>query len=453
MRSVSPKIYRSFWGTDAQQGLGSSFNEMPMSRRQKKQDNNEKKDENQNLKDFLQILLIRELRANGYKKICRQHKSDYENAGATMSKNFLIAILLSLIIFAVQDLKFTLLTSLGLVFASLILLVILVTCGMPAAMGYSAYFLGWITSGAIRWESGGWSELSWSHLFPLLFTIGSHWAIKALRLATRVPFFIPLALVIVILPLLTEDPWRLAVEAKSRLAWLATLSVLLPAGLIASQLLRIKTASVMNSTAKRIENSPDIEDHVLQRLKKRRTNQEKEIEIDEARAKNILRSAYSPAHIEKRTKQAEEAARRAFPWLTLRKFISLLLGIAISTWTLIYTLAWTAVPISLGVEWSKWAGPVKTLEILEVNTALPLGPYPLVATLMATVACVAFLSFALTEDQYSDALREALTQGPLEKYMHAALPYMMLSGNKKASSGDSRSKEQKGRTHSESASS
>ncbi|GAA0734652.1 hypothetical protein GCM10010199_54010 [Dactylosporangium roseum] len=120
--------------------------------------------------------------------------------------------------------------------------------------------------------------------------------------------------------------------------------------------------------------------------------------------------------------------RRRFKWLAVRRFLSLLFGISVALWILIYLIAWAAVPRGLAEEWAKQSVSLGKVDIFGWIVAVPLGPYVAVASLLSTVACVGFLGFALTEDQYSDALWDAVVTNPAKRYLIWALPYVAITG-------------------------
>ncbi|MEV4224757.1 hypothetical protein [Nonomuraea sp. NPDC049725] len=374
----------------------------------------------------MKLMLVQWLRANGYRKLCKGEVRNYEKKSKAISVNIVLSILLGLTIFTFYRLDWSLWASAGVILGAFGVIVILhITLKVPAKLGTYAILYLWLALGGWQLWIGDSKGLLLSHALPFLVIIGTGISFRSLRLSFHVPLFVPVALIVVLLPLLTEDPWRLAATAGARLAWLAGVSILPLAVLLVIRLARLQVVPVFQFAAEKIDNNANRVEELFRQLKKYQSDTHGKSQPEELKAR--LSECYASLSSED-AGRAVMAADRAFRWRAVRRFVSLIVGVLLAVWALIYILAWAAVPEPLAAEWSKEAVSMATLDLLGFQLALPVGPYVLVATMLATVACVGFLGFALTDDQYSTALWDALVNGPAEAYLLAAVAYIRLSG-------------------------
>ncbi|TDD63549.1 hypothetical protein [Actinomadura rubrisoli] len=376
---------------------------------------------------IIKLLLTRTLRVRGFRKLCKSEESDYHIGATNLSVNLLFSILLGLAIFATQELALHFWEAAILVTGSLFLVVIAALIIKASQIfGYILFLATWIGAGAYElWQ--GQTGVFWSHIFPFTLVLAVRWSWSALKVAWRVPLFIPLALILVLLPLLTEDPWRLASDAHSRIPWVAGVSIGPLAFLFIARLIRINPDEVINAASSRILSREKTAETALALIKENKADDDGELDDDDALFR--LRLAFPSSVDTQRLEKTAQAARRALQLRAIRVFLVLTFGIFIALWVLIYVLAWAALPISLAMEWSKHAVPVETFDLVGVNVSLPLGPYLLVATLFACVACVGFLSFVLTEEHYYEPLWANVVEQPAEEYVLLALAYIDLADN------------------------
>lgn len=97
-----------------------------------------------------------------------------------------------------------------------------------------------------------------------------------------------------------------------------------------------------------------------------------------------------------------------------------------------YALACVTVPTSLADSWIKPVGTVRELHVWFV--ALPGDVYVRVAVLLGLVATAAFLSFAIIDDRLSKELRKAWLEGPVDRFLVLAIPYVALDEKRLGSS-------------------
>jgi hypothetical protein len=252
-----------------------------------------------------------------------------------------------------------------------------------------------------------------------------------MRLASHVPLFIPLALIIVLLPLLTEDPWRLATEARGRIAVVAVISVIPLTLVLIRRIMKMDVQAVFEDANGRIENESSRFSEAASRLLGKMRDSSSEPDFARDSARSALEDSYRDA--DDHLPEAIRLTSRALRVEATQKLLVLIAGISLAVWSLIYLLAVAAMPVSLAERWSGHDVALWQFSSLGLDVCLPLGPYLLVSGLLATVACVGFLGFVLTEDQYSESLWQAVLHRTAEDCLMLAVPYLALRGEREAS--------------------
>jgi hypothetical protein len=260
---------------------------------------------------------------------------------------------------------------------------------------------------------------------PFIITPAVRWLPGALAFTRHIPFFIPLALLLVLLPLLTEDPWRLAAAAGNRIAILAAIAATPLVLLIVVRIVRLDLGEVLESAVDgAVEQALDLRATVREIDKSRDTS--RELPLDPEATSSILSAAYTDGKAGDRMGEITVMMYRRYRWIALRHFLRLLVAVAVSIFIFIYSLAWAAMPPSLAAEWSKMEIRFQEVDIFGGVIELPLGPYLVVSILLAAIACVGFLGFATTEDRYSEALWNAVAIRPARELFILGIPYLAL---------------------------
>jgi hypothetical protein len=366
----------------------------------------------------LRRLLVRGLRRKGAGKLCKEEPSDFTLGAELFSVALLSSALLGLLICAVARLEWTLWGTAGALVLALLGAAALAKLATPV-LPYLLVLLGWAIAGVVQLAGPGLGALALTHALPFAIVFGARWGWRALRLAAGIPLFVPVALIVVLSPLLSEDPWRLGAAAGSQLVALTVVAIIPLLGLVAGRLLRLSVTDTFTAAAERV--TPQREDKALALIKKLGREEDGE-RLDETKARTHLRRAYEAPFPAERAPQIAETVGRAFKRRAALQLLPLTAGIASAVWGLIYVLAWAAVPASLATEWSGRGVPRADVVVLGLETVLLLGPYLTLAALLAIVATVGFLAFALMEDRYSAALFEALVSRPAERVLLLALP-------------------------------
>jgi hypothetical protein len=376
----------------------------------------------------LRMLLNRALRAQGYWKLCKAQGSDYSVVSNKLSRFLVIAILVGSAVSVNRIFDLSLWHSIEIVLGAIVawVVVVLIT-GAPAGIfAYISLFLWLIGAGGYLAITHEFSVLVFTHLLPFGVVLAAQWTGGAMKLAGHVPFFVQLALIIVLLPLLSEDPWRLAAEAGGRrIAMLAALSIIPLCYVLVLRIVKTDTETTFAQAAARIEAEPTRYSADATQFLLKKMREAGEVELADDRVQGEIETAYG--RMSTYIGEVITLGRRAFRLRAIRRLLAMVIGISLAVWLLIYILAWAAMPPSLAEQWSKRDVGYWTPPPLGFDLHFPLGPYLLVAALLATVACVGFLGFALTEDQYSEALWGAVIHRTATDCVKLAIPYLHLS--------------------------
>lgn len=377
---------------------------------------------------LVKSLLARKLRAEGIRAICKG-ESDSNSVGARRASQYLLTIvLLSLALYGSNVLAFGFIASSFALFGILLVFVVLnLTRRLPLINGYLAMLALWIVSAAYSVWSGRASTLLITHLLPFGLVIVGVFAARSLRRALRVPYVVPVGFILILAPLLTEDPWRLAAAQGAYLvlfAGLAALPLLLYA---ASSLLSVKPIILLSNIDLDRGDDATIPQEVLDGLQSVNVDADSR-KLSENEIKGVIADAYVRQFRWDNLFYLSQELEKGFKKRSVRDLLSFVVGAAVGSFVVIYVLSVSAMPRSLASEWSKVVDiPEISLNILGLTLRLPLGPYVSVSGLFTVVAVVGFLAFSATEEKYSKAITNATAGDRARKLFYYGLPYIMLS--------------------------
>jgi hypothetical protein len=235
---------------------------------------------------------------------------------------------------------------------------------------------------------------------------------RALQAAAHIPLFIPVAFIIVLAPLLTGDPWKLASEAGTQLVALALLAITPLMILLIVRLARVSITAVINRASADIEDAAPTTAKEASKIASKMTVQAEKPELDEAQLASYLAPAYDETFRNDHAGAIIVAADKKFKAKLIIRLFKLVMGIGTATYALIYFLAWAAMPRSLATLWSGHSVPVQRIALFGMSVTFPLGPYLQVSALLAILSIAGFLAFASTEDRYSDAIYNSIVHRP-----------------------------------------
>jgi hypothetical protein len=252
---------------------------------------------------------------------------------------------------------------------------------------------------------------------------------RALQAAAHIPLFIPVAFIIVLAPLLTGDPWKLASEAGIQLVALALLAITPLMILLVVRLARVSIVAVISRASADIDDAAPATAKVASKIASKMTVQAEKPELDEAQLASYLVPAYGETFRNDHAGAIIAAAGKQFKVKLIIRLFKLVMGIGTATYALIYFLAWAAMPINLATLWSGHSVPVQEIALFGMSVNFPLGPYLQVSALLAILSIAGFLAFSSTEDRYGDAIYNSIVHRPAVQLVTLALAYLYASNN------------------------
>lgn len=276
--------------------------------------------------------------------------------------------------------------------------------------------------------------LLWTHGIPIVGALGLAVALRTLRLreardvalalagtGRSVPYLVPVVLVAVLLPALTEDIWQLSASAGPlRVLGALVLSVGVLLVLVARQLRRelrpaliTRCRTLAGETATPEQSRAAIEASVDDETAKIIHEIPAETLVD---AWPLSSEEYAPYLAE-----AEgDALRRP---LVARLIVTVaVVGLLLAGY--IYALLGVTVPGSVAAAWTGSAIEPFKVSLVGITVGLPGGTYVAVAFLLGIFATAIFLAFALTEERISAAVTEALLREPIDRFLLLAVPFI-----------------------------
>jgi hypothetical protein len=377
--------------------------------------------------DLIRVLLVRRLRADGLRALCRNSSSDFTVGANRMSQFLVSSILLSLTIYGgVVTPLGALSTALGIGLALLIMATLIATRRSSPSVAYVFVAL-WIGAALHLAVTGQWSTLSMTHVAPFAIVLAAIVSVRALLWVGKVPFVVPVGFIIVLAPLLTEDPWRLASAAGTRLLILAPVACLPLFVLAATSIFRVEPMLELADANAEFGSQVQPERTAAKALLRvAETAERKRVSVDLVAER--LKASYMEDYRYGQICDLNEAFKRFLRVRALGRLIMLVLGSGIISFLLIYVLAWAAMPISLASDWAKVDQiPVASLTFFDIAVVTPLGPYLAVPSLFTIVTVAGLLAFSATEEKYSTAIKSAVLRERAVRLLLIGLPFLYLS--------------------------
>ncbi|RAS67468.1 hypothetical protein C8D87_103807 [Lentzea atacamensis] len=347
------------------------------------------------------VLAVRALRSLGFGDVCVNEPHDWINQGRMVSGGLWVSAVLGLGVLAVAELGFSVLAAAGavlaVVFAPLVLLMLNVIT--PRTNRYIVVCAWWVTLGWLLFTNSALIMLT--HLLPLALAVLGRWVLRAGLLARRMPLFLPAALVIVLAPMFTEDPWKFVASAGWRLAALAVLAVGPLLFLVLRRLRNVRLEQVMEQAGSAVSGDVDKSVRMGATMLRNRC-----IAREHWPRPKELNRFLKLAHQKPDVGRLCELAAREFPRRVRGRLISLLIGTSAATYAVIYLLTVVAMPSSLAEAWSGTPTTYVDLDVVwrGLDVMLPVWPYAGVASLFSIIAAAGLLAAALTDDVYTNAV-------------------------------------------------
>ncbi len=248
-------------------------------------------------------------------------------------------------------------------------------------------------------------------------------AVAVAAIPRAAPLIAPLVLVVLLLPSLSEDVWKVAdALSTSRLVALSVLTIGLLLVLVARQL-RAELGQVLVSRATSLSEQPGRVDFTRSMLRTRLRDDP--FELVHAEAGTLIIDAWPVDGSQYTPLLATTTGPRLTRPLLAR--LAVCVGfIAVTVTLYLYALIATIVRPDVVADWTGERVAIHKLNLFDIVVSLPAGPYFAVTALLASLAVATFLAFALIEERFSIALGDALLRLPADQLLALALPYLHL---------------------------
>jgi hypothetical protein len=378
------------------------------------------------------------LRTYRFGAICKDERRDFKVGSERLSMAMMSFVFISLVLYASIALGWGLYTALTAILGTLAFGVVLIAMHVMSSQMFAyLIILLWILSIIVLIVRGGGSALLAIYGSAFAIVFGGVLSYRALQAAARLPLFIPVALIIVLAPLLTQDPSKLASSAGVHLAALALLTITPLMVLLTIRLARVSIVDVISEASAEVEAEPLIVAKEAARIASTMTTRGETAELNPEQLANCITSAYKDGFRDIQLDTIIAAAGKRFKVTLVIRLIMLVIGVGTATYVLVYLLAWAALPINVAELWSGHSIPIQDISLFGKLLHLPLGPYLQVSTLLTTVAVAGFLAFASTEDPYGDAIHNSIVRRPARFSVMLALPYLYIVTTDRVPRGDS----------------
>lgn len=307
--------------------------------------------------------------------------------------------------------------------------------GESSAMG-SLLLLGWVVLAAVELIEGSLATLAFAYLLPLTLVAAYGAASRLLRLRDAqdvalalsgliksAPFVAPVVLIVLFLPALSSDVWLIAGDLSA--------GSLLIVGVLSVGLLFVVV---------RLQLGGQVEQMVSQRaahlsdVGQRSELTRRQLLATMGGDGDALMEGMIDANVDDAWPVAgEEYAPylRAAAGDTLQAPLTGRLGLTVAVIGMlfsayIYMLCLAVVPAGIAHNWSRVTVPAYGVDLLGISITFHGGPYLSLAALLGLAATATFLSFALVEERFANALTDALLRDPTDRFLTVALPYVSL---------------------------
>lgn len=319
--------------------------------------------------------------------------------------------------------------------AAVVLAIFLVASSQSAALAAMFVLLGWPLTLWLQIETGG--QWLLTHVLPagalVVIAIGTRQvdirsardiAVAVAAIPKAAPLVAPLALVVLLLPSLSEDVWRIADALDtSRLGILTVLTVGLLFLLVQRQL-RAELSQVLVVRSMALVAASTRAELTREVLRSRLPDETFELASSEADA--FISDAWPRNAAQYADLIAASSYRKlARPLLARLAVCVLFVAAAVSIY--LYALAVVIVDPTIVAGWTGDSVPERTVSALGTTIELPGGPYLAMTALLACLAVATFLAFVLIEERFSVALGDALLRLPADQLLALALPFLHLT--------------------------
>lgn len=374
---------------------------------------------------YLRIGLAQALRKEHFGRLCKDEPADWTHLGSVLSQGMTWSMVLALAVWLLVRIELTLLQAVGMVGAFILLLALF--AGTTKRFGVAASFIVvlWVATGVQSFVVAGLAGVVVTNILPFALLALAVWTWRVLILASEVPLLLPVALVVVFLPLLTQDLWVLGDEIGDQLASIAAVALVPPLFFLALRYRRTDVEAQFSGALERLRASTTTKGELLEAIKSAPREHAEEPPSDDWMWSR-LSDAYEGLDVPEELAHIAERMRGSFRRQCIYRLFRLAAGAATLSGVFVYLLAWAAIPESTSARWIGHSVGMTEISFAGISFEMPIAPYISVAALLAVVATSALVAFALTEDQYSDALGEVLVSRPAERCVLLGLAFRSL---------------------------
>ena len=304
---------------------------------------------------------------------------------------------------------------------------LLVSHLLPIGVALTVWLLG-VNLGRLR-------HIKRPHLFSLL------------DLLAAAPLLVAIALLIAVVPLFSEDLWRLAAEMKTGVIWLGLVTTFPMTVIVLWILLVTRFDKVVDQVAEGLRAPDDgkIEDldptidellarartlederarraantRLRDRLARRRQRAPSPARRDPAQER-ILRGTFRSPAFAYYVRYMQSRLRWVLKTQVAVRVLLLITGIAVGFAAYIYAIAWIVVSADTAREWAR-RGASATFET-PLGFSVPYGPHIWVAVVMAVIATAILLALVVTTSEMDTAFVTLSSHRPLRRCMSVAVP-------------------------------
>jgi hypothetical protein len=376
---------------------------------------------------YLRTGLVQALRKERCGRLCRGEPSDTRHIASLLSQALTWSMVASQVFWLMIDLDLDLWQAGGIVGLFLIALVIFAAVTKRTDTAALVILAAWVATAVVSFFEAGIGSVLLTHLLPFaLVPLGvSMW--RAVSFAGEVPFLLPIALLVVFLPLLSQDLWVVGDQIGWQLLALAAVALGPLLVILGVRFARVDVGAAFGeSAAGLLDSDGELRVRVLKAIEEAPRSSPVAEPPSEDWLWTRLEPLYRKGDLLARASEIGEAARPRFRRQILLRLSRFVIGTVAFFGGFVYLLAWAAIPLSTSSGWVGHPIETETIEFAGLHAAVPTFPYISVALLLAIVAAAAFIAFALTEDRYSTALSDVLVGKPARRCLTLAVPYRAL---------------------------
>jgi hypothetical protein len=295
----------------------------------------------------------------------------------------------------------------------------------------------WLVLAGVLWATHGFWNVAESYGVPLVAAACIYGLLKARNsrlgidlkaLFRSMPLLFPLVLLLLLVPLVTQDLWRIAVTVGAvKLALLALLTVV-PLTLVFGSKLIASLQGVISETTALIATRPESVPEIQSLIEQLVGAYAGSWVLNNGRA--MIQQGYDAKVASEYVPFMTATVKRPLARALALRTIVMLLGLGAAVFAYLYSLAVILVDSEVAQEWSKDLVSRVHMQILGLDVTLLGGPYLATAGLLSIIALGAFLALLTVEESYSRAMAGALVNEPVKDYLLLGLPYMRLRERK-----------------------